>query len=194
LPFTYQVQYPAPGSPELARRVKDLLRGAGFSTTLDEKRGFDHGVFCPFAVAYPEAGIPVVQLSIRADYDPATHLAAGRALAPLRKEGVLIVGSGLTYHNLRQFNPAGGAASHAFDEWLTNALCACPYEERSARLTRWAKAPAARQCHPQEDHLIPLMVAVGAAGEEPGIRIYHEDNLLGGLAVSGYRFGDRVAL
>ena len=188
--FTYHVTYPAPGAPELARRVQGLLEQAGFPAGLDEKRGFDHGVFAPLVVAYPEADVPVFQLSIRADYDPATHLAAGRALAPLRKEGVLIVGSGLSYHNLRQFGARGAQASHQFDAWLNESLVPLRGEERSGRLMEWAAAPAAREAHPREDHLIPLMVAVGAAEQETGERVYHEDDFFGGLAVSSFRFGD----
>ena len=98
---TYHISYPAPGSPNLAQRVHGLLSAAGFPITLDDKRGYDHGVFAPFFVMYPEADVPIVQLSIRASYDPATHIAVGRALAPLRAEGVLIDGSGLSYHNMR---------------------------------------------------------------------------------------------
>src|SRR5581483_2769348 len=129
--FTYHVQYPAPGAPTVASRVQELLRNAGFPAPSDEHRGFDHGVFAPFFVAYPAANVPILQLSIRADYDPEAHLAAGRALAPLRKEGILIVGSGLSYHNLRAFGPRGAEASRLFDAWLTDALCRSTPEQRT---------------------------------------------------------------
>jgi aromatic ring-opening dioxygenase catalytic subunit (LigB family) len=186
---TYRVQYPAPGSPELAGRVEGLLRQAGLKAGADAQRGFDHGTFVPFAVAYPEANVPIVQLSIRADYDPEAHLAAGRALAVLRSEGILIVGSGLSYHNLREFGARGATASRAFDDWLTETVCGWIGQERSTKLRNWEQAPAARQAHPQEDHLIPLMVAVGAAEAEQGQRIYHEDSFMRGISVSSYRFG-----
>lgn len=106
---TYQLTYPAPGSPELAAQVAQLLGEAGIPSQLDGSRGFDHGVFIPFKLVYPEAEIPVVQLSLRADLDPAFHLAVGRALAPLREQGVLIIGSGMSYHNLRRFGPQAAA-------------------------------------------------------------------------------------
>jgi len=187
---TFHISYPAPGSPELARRVQGLLSQAGFPVTLDEKRGFDHGVFAPFFVVYPEANVPIVQLSIRADYDPATHLAVGRALAPLRSEGILLVGSGLSYHNMRRFSAAGAAPSKAFDTWLTETVCSTPPLERTRKLIDWSSAPPARLCHPQEDHFIPLLVAAGAAELEPGTRTYHEETLFGNITASSYRFGN----
>ncbi|HWW73928.1 MAG TPA: class III extradiol ring-cleavage dioxygenase [Pyrinomonadaceae bacterium] len=187
--FTYQIQYPAPGSPEVARRVRELLGGAGFDAREDERRGFDHGTFAPLAAIYPEADVPVLQLSIRSDYDVDAHLAAGRALAPLREEGVLVVGSGLSYHNLRRFGAAGAHPSREFDAWLTEAVCGSTAEGRNRRLRGWTSAPSARLAHPEEDHLIPLLVAVGAAEAEEGERVYHEDSFMGGLTVSSYRFG-----
>jgi aromatic ring-opening dioxygenase catalytic subunit (LigB family) len=187
--FTYQIQYPAPGSPEVARRVQELLRGAGFPAPADDRRGFDHGTFAPLAAIYPAADVPVLQLSIRSDYDVDAHLAAGRALAPLRDEGVLVVGSGLSFHNLRRFGAAGQHPSREFDAWLTGAVCGSVGEERNAQLRGWTAAPSARLAHPDEDHLIPLMLAVGAAEGEAGERVYHEDSFFGGLTVSSYRFG-----
>jgi aromatic ring-opening dioxygenase catalytic subunit (LigB family) len=187
--FTYQIKYPAPGSPEVARRVQELLRGAGFDAQADDRRGFDHGTFAPLAAIYPEAEVPVLQLSIRSDYDVEAHLAAGRALAPLRDEDVLVVGSGLSYHNLRRFGSAGQHPSREFDSWLTDAVCGSVGEGRNAKLRTWTSAPSARLAHPDEDHLIPLMVAVGAAEGEAGERVYHEDSFFGGLTVSSYRFG-----
>jgi len=186
---TYAIQYPAPGSPALARQVAALIDEAGLGPArLDTQRGFDHGAFVPMFVAYPGAQVPLVQLSMKRGYDPLAHLALGRALAPLRHEGVLIIGSGLSYHNLRAFGQPGHAASQAFDAWLQDALAASP-AERTARLLDWASAPAARQAHPREDHLIPLLVAVGAAEGEPSRCVYHEDDFFGGLAVSSFRFG-----
>jgi aromatic ring-opening dioxygenase catalytic subunit (LigB family) len=187
--FTYTIQYPAPGSPETAERVQKLLREAGFAAPADGKRGFDHGTFAPLAAMYTGADVPLLQLSIRREFDVDAHLAAGRALAPLRQEGVLLIGSGLSYHNLRRFGTAGAEASREFDRWLTEAVCGAIGEERSRRLRQWTGAPSARLAHPDEDHLIPLMVAVGAAAEETGERVYHEENFFGGLTVSSYRFG-----
>ncbi len=187
--FTYHVQYPAPGAPEVAARVSELLTDAGIPVREDPDRGFDHGVFAPFVVVYPDADVPLVQLSIKSGFDPADHLAAGRALAPLRDEDVLIVGSGFSYHNLRLFGAGAAEPSHQFDEWLTAALVAASPDERTELLQRWESAPSARIAHPAEDHLVPVMVAVGAAEGDVGTRIYHEDDVMGGVASSSYRFG-----
>jgi len=186
-PHTYQVVYPAPGAPALAERVQGLITAAGLPARLDSQRGFDHGTFAPLVVMYPQADVPVIQLSMRHGLDPAEHIALGRALAPLRDEGVLIVGSGLSYHNLRLFGSQGRAPSQAFDQWLQAAL-AQPPAERAARLIEWASAPAARTAHPREDHLIPLMVAVGAAYDDPATMVYHEDGIFGGVTASSFRF------
>jgi aromatic ring-opening dioxygenase catalytic subunit (LigB family) len=188
-PHTYTIRYPAPGDPVLAQRVAALIAAAGLPTALDEERGFDHGAFSTAYPMYPQAEVPMVQLSMHASYDPAAHLALGRALAPLRDEGVLIVGSGLSYHNLRAFGPAASAPSSAFDAWLQRSLLQLSPAERSEALLHWSDAPAARLAHPFEDHLIPLMVAVGAAEQEPGSCIYHEEDFRGGVVVSSFRFG-----
>lgn len=187
-PHTYAIKYAAPGSPALAARVKQLLEGAGIDAALDEQRGYDHGTYTPLVAMYPEADVPVVQLSLKRGYDPAEHLAIGRALAPLRDAGVLIVGSGLSWHNLRMFGPAARVPSQAFDAWLDGALAAAP-EERTRALESWEGAPSARLAHPQEDHFVPLLVAVGAAEAEPATRVYHEENFMGGVTASSYRFG-----
>jgi len=186
---TYEVHYDAPGSPELAERVQSLIAAAGLPVQIDPERGYDHGMFSPMAAMYPKADVPVVQLSLRRGLDPAEHLALGRALAPLRDENVLIVGSGLSYHNLRNFGPQAHGVSKAFDDWLDAAVVKGAPAERAAQLQNWAAAPAARMAHPREEHLIPLMVAVGAAEAEAGERVYHEDAFMGGLVVSSYRFG-----
>lgn len=187
---TYQISYPAPGAPEVAARIEALLKGAGIDAAQDTHQGFDHGTFAPLAVMLPEADVPVLQLSLKAGYSPAEHLAAGRALAPLRDEGVLILGSGLSFHNLRLRGPGALAPSRAFDSWLRQTLegTANP-AERSARLLEWEKAPAARIAHPREDHLVPLMVALGAAEQEPATTVYHEDPSAIGWTVSSWRFG-----
>lgn len=190
---TYHIVYPAPGSTALARRTKALIEAAGMPAMLDAERGFDHGTFCPLVVMYPAANVTVVQLSLRTGLDPAEHLALGRALAPLRDEGILIVGSGLSYHNLRALGPAGHAPSATFDQWLQHTLIAASPVERSIQLIEWAKAPAARDAHPREEHLIPLMVAVGAAETEDGTCVYHDEAAFGSIVASSFRFGEKQA-
>ena len=185
---TYSLKYPAPGAPDLAGRVQDLLEEAGIATETQTERGLDHGVFIPLMVSFPEARIPVLQLSLQENQNAAEHLAIGRALAPLRGEGVLIIGSGMSYHNLSYFGPGpGDRIAEEFDTWLTETLTEVDADERAIRLANWEDAPSARGAHPTPEHLIPLMVAVGAAGNAPGTRDYNERVL--GKAISGYRFG-----
>ncbi|MBL6751592.1 MAG: dioxygenase [Nevskia sp.] len=184
---TYRLQYPAPGAPALAGEVRALLAGAGLAAAEVLGRGYDHGVFVPFKLVFPDADVPIVQLSLRADLGPAVHLQAGRALAPLRSRNVLIVGSGSSYHNLRRFGAAGGAASEQFDAWLTATVTAADAAGREQGLAHWAEAPAARQAHPREEHLLPLMVAAGAAGTDRGERVF-TDRIMG-VRLSNYRFG-----
>jgi aromatic ring-opening dioxygenase catalytic subunit (LigB family) len=186
---TYHVKYNAPGSPHLAQRIQSLIESAGIPARLDPQRGFDHGTFTPLVIMYPEANVPVVELSLKSGYDPAAHLSVGQALTPLRDEGVLIIGSGLSYHNLRHFGPGARQVSKTFDDWLQETLVKGTASEREARLLAWSTAPAARQAHPREDHLIPLMVAVGAAKTEKATVVYHEEDLLGGVTASSFRFG-----
>lgn len=186
---TYQVKYSAPGSPELALRVQSLSKAAGIEVALDSERGFDHGTFVPLHVMYPDADVPVLQLSLHGSYDPAAHFALGQALASLRGEGVLILGSGLSYHNLRQFGPAAREPSKAFDDWLQHTLGELAPRDRRLALLDWSTAPSARQAHPREDHLLPLLVALGAAEEALATCIYHEDDFFGGISVSSFRFG-----
>jgi aromatic ring-opening dioxygenase catalytic subunit (LigB family) len=186
-PHTYQLRYDAPGAPALAQQITGLLEQAGFPARLDPERGFDHGVFIPFKLIYPNAEIPIVQLSLKAGLDPRVHIEAGRALKPLRKQGVLIVGSGMSYHNLRGFGPDFGAASGQFDAWLTDAVGAPSAQTRNQKLEHWLTAPHARLAHPREEHLLPLMVASGAAGEDLGRRIF-TDRVMG-VTVSAYQFG-----
>ena len=187
--FTYRIQYPAPGAPDVAARVRELLALAGIESGDDAARGFDHGMFAPMAVIYPRADVPVLQLSLKRGLAPSEHLALGRALAPLRGEAILIVGSGLSYHNLRAFGPAARAPSAAFDAWLESTLAMADAGKRSATLADWERAPAARLAHPREEHLLPLMVALGAAEGEAATRVYHESEFFGGITVSSYRFG-----
>lgn len=183
---TYRLTWPAPGDPQLAKRVAQMLQDAGLQAAVDASRGFDHGVFVPLKVAFPEAEIPVVTLSLAASLDPALHLAAGRALAPLRDEGVLIVGSGMSFHNLRGYlRPETPERARAFDAWLTHAI-ESPASQRDAQLEKWHSAPFAAYAHPREEHLVPLFVAAGAGGDAPGKRIFSDEPM--GAAISAYRF------
>ena len=183
---TYRLSWPAPGSPELAARVVELLKAAGLPVGTAD-RGFDHGTFVPLMVAFPEAEIPVVTVSLQRGLDPALHLAAGKALAALRDEGVLIVGSGNSWHNLRGYMQADTLrVSQAFDDWLTPAVLAGP-GEREELLKRWAEAPFALAAHPREEHLLPLMVAAGAGAGERAERIFTDAPMR--AVISAYRFG-----
>jgi aromatic ring-opening dioxygenase catalytic subunit (LigB family) len=188
-PHTYELRYPAPGEPALAARVASLLATAGLAARTDGERGFDHGTFIPLLLMFEKADVPVVQLSLRHDLDPAAHLQAGRALAPLRDEGVLIVGSGMSFHNMRGYgDPRFAPVSDTFDAWLTEA-CTAPPAERTAALTAWEQAPQARLCHPPraEEHLLPLMVAAGAADLDPGRKVF-SDRVME-TTLSAFRFG-----
>jgi aromatic ring-opening dioxygenase catalytic subunit (LigB family) len=185
---SYQITWPAPGDPALAARVRELLAAAHIDTRTDATRGYDHGTFVPLKLTWPEADIPTVQLSLREGLDPAEHLAIGRALAPLRDEGVLILGSGMSYHNMQGFFRGGdvGTASAAFDAWLGETV-ALDAAARDARLTQWATAPSARRSHPREEHLLPLMVIAGAAGADRG-RVAWRGGLMG-ARISAHHFG-----
>ncbi len=187
---TYRLTWPAPGDPDLAAHVAGLLKQASLPSALSPTRGFDHGVFVPLKVAFPEAQIPVVTLSLAGPrlgaFDTALHLAAGRALSSLRDEGVLIVASGMSFHNLRSYlRPETPERARAFDAWLTKAV-ESPAHEREALLTNWREAPFAAYAHPREEHLIPLLVAAGAGGEAPGTCIFRDEPM--GAAISAYRF------
>jgi aromatic ring-opening dioxygenase catalytic subunit (LigB family) len=191
---TYRIRYSAPGSPELARRIQALLQAGGVPARLDPERGYDHGTFSLMKPLYPEEDIPLVQVSIDRSYDPEAHLRLGRLLAPLRDEGVLIIGSGLTYHNMRDMRGSEGfEPSRVFDAWLQETLVAADAEERTRRLVDWERAPMARAAHPQEDHLIPLMAVIGAAENEPGAVVYHQKDFFGGITASSFRFGPAPA-
>lgn len=167
---SYQICYPAPGHPVLAEKVCAMLRNQGIDAAIDADRGYDHGLFVPLKILYPEASIPCVQLSLLSNLDPAQHIAMGQALAPLRDDNVLIIGSGFSFHNLKAFfSPTSAesrAANHAFEAWLVDTLTSTELDEqqRRQRLLEWSQAPAARYCHPREEHLLPLHVCYGVAG------------------------------
>ena len=189
-PHTYQLRYDAPGAPDVAARAAQLLTNAGLPAVQDAARGWDHGVFIPLKVVFPDADVPVVQLSLLRSLDAGAHVAMGRALAPLRDEGVLIVGSGMSYHNMRGYgDPRSTSVSAEFDRWLAETV-ALPAAERDARLADWATAsgPAGRLSHPPraEEHLLPLHVAAGAAGEGRGRRVFSDEVL--DTVISAFRF------
>ncbi|HRW19918.1 MAG TPA: class III extradiol ring-cleavage dioxygenase [Dermatophilaceae bacterium] len=166
----YEVTYAAPSAPALAARTEGLLRDAGLDVARDESRGLDHGAYVPLAEMYPAADVPVVQLSLPT-LDPQTLYAVGQRLAPLRDEGVLVLGSGFTTHNLRWFNPRAGAdaeapaASREFDQWAAEAMAAGDVD---GLLDMQRKAPAAAEAHPRSEHWAPLYVALGAAAGAGG--------------------------
>ncbi len=185
-PHTYALQYPAPGDPALAERIAAMLGNAGLPAGIDSQRGFDHGMFIPLLLIYPDADIPVVQLSLKAGLDPQTHLAAGRALAPLRDEGVLLLGSGMSFHNMQGFFRGGfDHPSRQFDSWLTHASTRNG-AERTTLLQHWEEAPGARASHPREEHLLPLMVIAGAGSDAPGRKLFEGD--IKGSTISAFAF------
>jgi aromatic ring-opening dioxygenase catalytic subunit (LigB family) len=186
-PESYEITWPAPGAPSLASRVQQLLGDAGIRHAADGQRGYDHGTFIPLKLTYPDATVPAVQLSLKRGLDPGEHLAIGRALTPLRDEGVFIIGSGMTFHNLRAFrDPRAAPVAEAFDAWLRESMVQ-DSPERNRRLEQWATAPAARAAHPREEHLLPLMVASGAAGDDRAIVGFNDT--FAGLRLSAYHFG-----
>lgn len=174
----YRITYPAPGAPALANRLYQLLQENGVYARMDDRRGFDHGLYVPLKLMYPEAEIPCVQLSLVRDLDALTHLEIGSALAPLREENILIIGSGFSFHNLGAFfsHPSGvvDSGNIAFDEWLYETCCstAISNDERLQRLADWEQAPSARRCHPRQEHLLPLHVCAGLA-DAPAQRVFN---------------------
>nr|WP_290953437.1 class III extradiol ring-cleavage dioxygenase [Hyphomonas sp.] len=185
---TYELNYPAPGAPDLANRVQELMVEQGLDAPLKSSRGYDHGVFVPLLVAFPDADIPILTLSLTRDLSPEKHLKVGKAISQLREEGVLIIGSGMSYHNMRAFRtPMATAPSAEFDAWLTDVLETGDLEERWVKLSRWLDAPQGRNSHPREEHLLPLMVAAGAGHDETGRKVF-SDNVMNST-VSAFQFG-----
>jgi 4,5-DOPA dioxygenase extradiol len=187
----YEIRYPAAGAPALADQVVQLLVQAGLQTETDPSQGLDHGAWVPLRLLYPEADIPVVPLSIQPGRDPAHHLAVGRALAPLRDEGVLVIGSGSITHNLGDLRMGYGAQREApyvrpFIGWMEQHLAAGDIE---ALLDYRRQAPFAQRAHPTDEHLLPLFVALGAAGLQPTAQRIDAGIDHGILAMDIYRFG-----
>lgn len=186
----YKLKYSAPGAPNLAMRVKQLLTAAGFNSVhQDKKRGLDHGAWVPLMLMYPEADIPVCQLSVQSSRDGTYHYNMGRALSPLKDEGVLIVGSGSATHKLRKLGMSrnGSVESWAleFDTWLKEALLTGRHED----IKHFEGcAPHAKTAHPWPEHFYPLHVALGAAGHESKAEPIHQSWSLGTLSYSSYKF------
>jgi aromatic ring-opening dioxygenase catalytic subunit (LigB family) len=190
-PHTYELKYPAPGAPDIAEEVRQALTTAGIAVATDSERGYDHGTFIPLMMAFPDADIPVVQVSIRKDLDPAFHIAFGKALAPLRDEGILIIGSGLTYHNMRMFgstDPNHVEQAIRFDDWLKDTLESTDMQKRDGNLVHWLENPDAKACHfPTPEHFLPVMVTAGAGAGTQGRQVFKGEVL--GKPYSGYRWG-----
>ncbi len=183
----YEITYPAPGSPDYANRIVQLLEKSKIPARIDAERGFDHGLFIPLKLMYPQADIPSIQLSLLRGLNPAAHIALGKALRELMQENILVVGSGFSFHNLSAFSWNGGIQSDsrndAFQEWLIQVCTGSnQQEQREQQLINWEKAPHARYCHPREEHLLPLHVCLGMA-EKPA-RLIFNDQILGKRAVA----------
>lgn len=180
---SYEIQYPAPGSPGIARKIYQLLNERGIDAILDEQRGFDHGMFVPLKIMYPDANIPCVQLSLLKSLDPESHIKIGQALSPLRDENILILGSGFSFHNLRAMMSGNSGVSdqdnEAFEQWLVETCTDQTITEsvRMKKLINWEKAPSARYCHPREEHLLPLHVCYGLGNS--AAKLVFNDFLIG---------------
>ena len=183
----YGINYPAPGSPNLANRIAGLLNKNNIPARIDRQRGFDHGLFIPLKLMYPQADIPALQISLLRGLDPTAHLALGKALRALVHENILVVGSGFSFHNMKAFSWEGmnmpDPANAAFQNWLIE-VCTGPISppEREQSLVEWQKAPSARYCHPREEHLLPLHVCLGMANK--AATVIFDDYILGKRAVA----------
>jgi len=188
---TYEYQYPSPGHPELAGKVQSMLQQAGIDSSLDHERGFDHGMFVPLMLMYPEADIPCIQISLAASLDAAEHVRIGKALAGLKTENLLFLGSGFSFHNMHEFmsksDDSTDPCNQEFETWLAQT-CADPgldETEREQRLVNWETAPHARYCHPREEHLLPLQVCYGI-GQSAATKVFQEK--VAGFTVSAYQW------
>ena len=167
---SYEIEYPAPGAPALAKNIFELLKSNGIEAVLDEERGFDHGLFVPLKIMYPDADIPCVQVSLLKSLDPEEHIQLGKALSHLSNENILVLGSGFSFHNLKAFFTLSSnveqSMNELFEQWLIDTCTSreISESERKQRLVNWEKASAARYCHPREEHLLPLHVCYGFSG------------------------------
>ncbi len=187
-PAAYNITYPAPGDPILADKILQLLQHAGISASLDAKRGFDHGLFVPLKIMFPNADIPCVQLSLLHSLNPAAHIKIGQALNSLRQDNLLIIGSGFSFHNMQAFfatdREAADAKNAAFQAWLIDICCnpALSTTERLEKLVAWQNAPFADYCHPRAEHLLPLHVCAGLA--DTHAKLLFNDKVIGKQAVA----------
>jgi aromatic ring-opening dioxygenase catalytic subunit (LigB family) len=179
---SYEIEYKAKGSPSLAKRVQELLHVKGLKSVIDEKRGYDHGMFVPLKLMYPKADIPIIQLSLSNSLSPLLHIQMGEALRKLKEEGVLIVGSGLSFHNMRAYG-SPSIQGEKFDKWLQETLQSGDYESTKKKLVEWDKAPEARYAHPREEHLLPLHVCFGASTQSAEVVF---DSIFMSTKVSGF--------
>ena len=171
---TYKISYPVPGNPELADKIKNLLNAKNINPKLDTERGFDHGVFIPLKIMYPDASIPCVQISLLNNLDPKKHIEIGKALTSLMDENILILGSGMSFHNLKillsssESTESDNVKNKEFDDWLVDVFTGDKLKniEREKKMIEWTKAPSARISHPREEHLIPLHVCYGVKYEK----------------------------
>jgi len=191
-PETYQYQYPAPGEPELAGHAHELIGKAGIQSRLDHDRGFDHGVFVPLMLMYPQAEVPCIQISLSDSMDAAFHIRLGKALADLKRKNLLVLGSGFSFHNMSVFlsetNQANQEKNRLFENWLAQTCSdkALSETEREQRLSDWILAPHVRFCHPREEHLLPLQVCYGIGGA--AAEITFQEPIVGGLISSAYQW------
>lgn len=176
----YEIDYAPKGQPQLADEIMTRLNASGLPVYADPDRGLDHGAFVPLKLLFPEADVPVVTVSLSSHFDPEQHIQLGKALKPLREQGVMIIGSGMSFHNLPMMfhgNPAKtAAAAQEFNGWLDDVVQSANLSdaERVQKLIHWEQAPNGRISHPREEHLLPLMVCYGAAGE-PAQQVYDYD-------------------
>jgi len=187
----YQYQYPAPGDPQLAERIQGVLQQASIESKLDYDRGYDHGLFIPLMMMYPDADIPCVQVSLSSSLDAGLHVQIGKALSALKSENLLILGSGFSFHNMQAFNnkpvESLDERNQAFEAWLVQTCSdnSIDETEREARLVDWQQAPYARYCHPREEHLLPLQVCYGVA-QSVATTVFQDR--VSGFLVSAYQW------
>ncbi len=188
--YTYHIKWRAPLAKDVSEQIENNLIQSGFTPQRDYNRGFDHGVFVPLMISFPDGDIPVAQLSLLKGLDPSSHIKMGKSLEKFRENGVLIIGSGMSYHNINSFfsnDPRVKTISEQFDNWLKNTIESSDVEQRNNELIAWKKAPGALFSHPRSEHLVPLFVCAGAGGNDPG----HQDfsSYLMGAKVSTFVFG-----
>lgn len=183
----YEIKYPCKGNPQLAFEIAELLGESNIPCRLDDKRPYDHGSYIPLKMMYPDADIPVIQISLNKNLDPLTHLETGRALRSLLNENILVIGSGFSFHNMRKFDFGGQNTEDILnDEFQDSLIAICTEIKDESKkwklIAEWDKLPGAGYCHPREEHLVPLFVCAGLAGD-PGIKIF-DDYILGKRATA----------